>query len=84
MAFKPMITLLTDFDLGDSYVAEMKAVILFICPEANLIGTSHDMRKYNAKMGVYLLARASRYLPNGTTHVAIVDLGVGREACNNS
>jgi len=79
MTFKPIITLLTDFGLRDSYVAEMKAVILSICPEANIIDISHEVRKYDIRMGAYLLARASRYFPNGTIHLAIVDPGVGSE-----
>jgi len=79
MTFKPIITLLTDFGLRDSYVAEMKAVILSICPEANIIDISHEVRKYDVRMGAYLLARASRYFPKGTIHVAIVDPGVGSE-----
>jgi S-adenosylmethionine hydrolase len=79
MTFRPIITLLTDFGLRDSYVAEMKAVILSICPEVNIIDISHEVRKYDVRMGAYLLARASRYFPKGTIHVAIVDPGVGSE-----
>jgi len=77
MASKPIITLLTDFGLKDSYVAEMKAVILSICPEACIIDISHGIRKFDVRMGSYILARASRYFPKGTIHVAVVDPGVG-------
>ena len=38
---QPIITLLTDFGLTDPYVAEMKGVILEICPEAVLIDITH-------------------------------------------
>ncbi|MCS7096934.1 MAG: S-adenosyl-l-methionine hydroxide adenosyltransferase family protein [Candidatus Methanomethylicia archaeon] len=77
MPSKPIITLLTDFGLKDSYIAEMKAVIFSICPEVNIVDISHSVEKFNIRMGAYLLTRASKYFPNGTIHVAVVDPGVG-------
>ena len=79
MLKRPIITLLSDFGLRDSYVAEMKAVILSICPEACIIDISHEVRKFNIRMGAFLLARAARYFPERTIHVAVVDPGVGTE-----
>jgi len=38
----PIVTLLSDFGLKDPYVAEMKAVIMGICPEARIIDVSHE------------------------------------------
>lgn len=76
---RPIITLLSDFGLRDSYVAEMKATILSICPEACIVDISHEVRKFDIRMGAFLLARAARYFPKGTIHVAVVDPGVGTE-----
>ncbi len=73
----PLITLLSDFGLKDSYVAEMKAVISTICPEARIIDISHSIEKFNIRMGAFVLASAARYFPKGTIHVAVVDPGVG-------
>lgn len=75
----PIITLTTDFGLRDSYVAEMKAVILGIVRDATIIDITHDVEKFNVRMGAYILASASRYFPNGTIHVAVVDPTVGTE-----
>jgi len=72
-----IITLLSDFGLKDPYVAEMKAVILSICPEVKIIDVSHDISKFNIRMGAFVLASAVPYFPNGTVHVAVVDPGVG-------
>lgn len=72
-----VITLLTDFGLRDSYVAEMKGVILKHCPEAIIVDISHDIEKYDVDEGAYNLARAVRYFPDGTIHVGVVDPGVG-------
>ena len=75
----PIITLLTDFGLRDPYVAEMKAVILSICPDAKIVDISHEVRKFDVRMGAFILAQAARYFPEGSIHVAVVDPGVGTE-----
>jgi len=78
----PLITLLSDFGLKDPYVAEMKAVILTICPEAKIVDISHSIEKFNIRMGAFVLASATRYFPKGSIHVAVVDptVGTGRRA----
>jgi len=73
----PVITLLTDFGTKDPYVAEMKAVIVSICPEAQIIDISHEIEKFNIRMGAFALASAAPYFPEKTIHVAVVDPGVG-------
>ena len=72
-----VITLLSDFGLKDPYVAAMKAVILSICPEARIVDISHEIKKFNIRMGAFVLASATPYFPANTIHVAIVDPGVG-------
>ncbi len=73
----PIITLLSDFGLKDPYVAEMKAVTVSICPDATIIDISHQVRKFDIRMGAFILAQAAPYFPKGTIHVAVVDPGVG-------
>ena len=75
----PVITLTTDFGLKDAYVAEMKAVILSICPNALIVDVSHQIEKFNIRMGAFVLASASPYFPEGTIHVAVIDPSVGTE-----
>jgi hypothetical protein len=67
----------TDFGLRDPYVAEMKAVILGISSNATIVDVSHQVEKFNVRMGAYVLASAVPYFPRGTVHVAVVDPGVG-------
>jgi len=76
---RPIIALLSDFGVKDPYVAEMKGVILNICPEAEVVDITHEIEKFNVKMGAFVLASASRYFPEGTIYVAVVDPGVGTE-----
>lgn len=74
-----IITLTTDFGLRDPYVAEMKAVILTISPNTKIVDITHQIEKFNIRMGAYALAAASPYFPKGTIHVVVVDPGVGTE-----
>jgi S-adenosylmethionine hydrolase len=72
-----IVTLTTDFGLKDPYVAEMKATILSICPTAQIIDVTHEVKKFSIPTGAFMLASAAPYFPNGTIHVAVVDPGVG-------
>ncbi len=76
---RPIITLLTDFGVVDHYVASMKGVILSLCPDATLVDISHDMTPYAIPEAAYTLAQAWQCYPKGTTHLAVVDPGVGSE-----
>lgn len=72
-----IITLLSDFGLKDPYVAEMKAVILSICPNATIVDVTHEVDKFDKDMGMFVLASVAPYFPKGTIHVAVIDPGVG-------
>jgi len=74
-----IVSLLTDFGLVDPFVAEMKGVILSICPDVKIIDISHLVDKFNIRMGAFLLASATPHFPNGTVHVAVVDPNVGSD-----
>ncbi len=73
----PLITLLTDFGSTDSYVAEMKGVMLVRCPAATLVDVTHAVPPGDVRSGAYLLGRAWHRFPAGTVHLAVVDPGVG-------
>lgn len=72
-----IVTLTSDFGLQDVYVAEVKAVILSVCPEAIITDVTHEVEKFNLRMGAFMLASVVPYFPKGTVHVAVVDPGVG-------
>jgi S-adenosylmethionine hydrolase len=74
-----IITLLTDFGTADSYVAELKAVLLSRAPEVTMVDISHQVPPGDIRAAQYLLDRAWQHFPAGTIHVAIVDPGVGTE-----
>jgi S-adenosylmethionine hydrolase len=72
-----VVTLLSDFGLGDGYVAQMKGTILELCPNAVITDISHDVERHNIPMGSFILETSAPYFPKGTIHVAVVDPGVG-------
>lgn len=76
-AARPIITLTTDFGLADSYVAEMKGVILGINAQATIVDVSHAVRPQRILQAVFMTQVAWPSFPTGAIHVTIVDPGVG-------
>src|SRR6266446_10288918 len=72
-----VVTLLSDFGLGDGYVAQMKGTILDLCPNAVITDICHDVERHNIPMGSFILETSAPYFPEDTIHVAVVDPGVG-------
>lgn len=72
-----LITLLTDFGTADSYVAEVKGVLLSAVPAAALVDVTHSVPPGDVRVGAYLLGRVWHRFPAGTVHLAVVDPGVG-------
>jgi hypothetical protein len=73
---RPIVSLLTDFGARDVSAAICRAVVLGICPDAEVIDLSHEIRKYSIRDGALALWSALPYLRVGY-HVAVVDPGVG-------
>jgi S-adenosylmethionine hydrolase len=72
-----LITLLTDFGERDTYVGQMKAVILSLAPQVRLVDLTHAVPPQDILEGSFQLATAWRACPPGTVHVAVIDPGVG-------
>jgi S-adenosyl-L-methionine hydrolase (adenosine-forming) len=72
-----IVTLLTDFGTADSYVAEMKGVILTRSPTAVLIDITHGIHPGDIRSAAYVLGRTWQRFPRGTVHLVVVDPGVG-------
>ena len=74
-----IVTLTTDFGLKDPFVGIMKGVIAGICPSARVIDITHGVEAFNLLDGALAIWQAWRYFPAETTHVIVVDPGVGSE-----
>ncbi|HWR01005.1 MAG TPA: SAM-dependent chlorinase/fluorinase [Chlorobaculum sp.] len=73
----PLIALMTDFGLEDTFVGVMKGVIASICREARVIDLTHAVSARNVREGAFLLDRSFRFFPEETVFVCVVDPGVG-------
>jgi S-adenosyl-L-methionine hydrolase (adenosine-forming) len=74
---RPIVTLMTDFGMADSYVAEMKGVLLANVPDATIVDVTHEVPPQDIAAAGVLLERYWRRFPVGTVHVVVVDPGVG-------
>jgi S-adenosyl-L-methionine hydrolase (adenosine-forming) len=73
----PIITLTTDFGNRDSYIAQMKGVILQHCPGASVVDLSHEIAPQNLMETALFTEAALPWFPPGSIHIIVVDPGVG-------
>jgi hypothetical protein len=76
---RPLITLTTDFGYADTYVAEMKGVILSIAPDVQLVDVTHAIPPQEVRSAALAVAQAIRAFPPKTVHIVVVDPGVGSD-----
>jgi len=74
-----VITLTTDFGHKGPFVAVMKGAILQRAPDARIVDLTHEIHVHWPAEAGFWLARAYRYFPTGSIHVAVVDPGVGTQ-----
>lgn len=73
------ITLLTDFDVVDTYIGQMKGVIAGVAPDTTVVDLTHAIPPQDVLAGALELGGAVNAFPSGTIHVAVVDPGVGTQ-----
>ncbi len=72
-----ILTFLTDFSSADGYVGAMKGVALSESTELTLVDIGHEIPAFDIRRAAYTLRMAVPEFPSGTTHVAVIDPGVG-------
>ena len=72
-----IITLTTDFGTADTFVGQMKGVILGIAPGATVVDLTHEVPPQDTVAGALAVESAVDAFPDGTIHVVVVDPGVG-------
>src|SRR5207253_3079497 len=68
-----LITLLTDFGYADSYVGEVKGVLLSQVHGAALVEITHQVSPGDVRAAQYILSRAWHRFPQGSVHLPVVD-----------
>ncbi len=72
-----IITLTTDFGQSDSYVTQMKGVMLTINPNVYFIDATHAIPPQDVLRAAVVLTELIDAFPDGTIHLAVVDPDVG-------
>jgi len=72
-----IVTLLTDFGTADPYVGVLKGVLLGHDPALTLVDLTHGIAPGDIASAAYALLAAYPYFPPLTTHLVVVDPGVG-------
>lgn len=76
---RPIIAFMTDYGTRDTYVTQVKAVILRYRRDVLIIDVTHEVEPFNELEAAFLLTTYVPYMPAGTIHLCIVDPGVGGE-----
>ena len=72
-----VISLMSDFGTGSSYVAQMKASLWETYDEARFVDVSHDLPAQDIRSASALLRSVAFAFGAGSTHLVVVDPGVG-------
>ncbi|MEN2974080.1 MAG: SAM-dependent chlorinase/fluorinase [Candidatus Caldarchaeales archaeon] len=75
----PIIALITDYGLKDTYVAQLKGVILSYRRDVIIVDVTHEVEPFNELEAAFLLLTYVKYMPPETIHLCIVDPKVGGE-----
>lgn len=71
----PIITLTTDFEEREPYVASVKGVLCARSPESKVVDLSHTVPRGNVLDGALFLAGSVPHFPDGTIHIVSVGAG---------
>jgi S-adenosylmethionine hydrolase len=74
---RPIITLTTDFGEADYYVPAMKGAIYSINPSVEIVDLTHQIPPHDLFSAAFTLLCCYADFPRMSTHVVVVDPGVG-------
>jgi S-adenosyl-L-methionine hydrolase (adenosine-forming) len=74
---RQIVTLLTDFGTSDYFVGAMKGAALTIHPDIEFVDLTHEVAPHDIFAAAYTLRCCYNAFPRFTTHVVVVDPGVG-------
>jgi S-adenosylmethionine hydrolase len=77
LAATRIVTLTTDFGNVDHFVGTMRGVILGVNPDAQIVDLCNEVNSFDVLDGALTIAQAYNYFPADTTHLVVVDPGVG-------
>ena len=75
----PIITLTSDWNNNDFYVAALKGRILSCCPEATIVDITHKIQTYSTAQAAFVIKHSFRNFPDGTIHILAVNTEAGKD-----
>lgn len=74
-----IVTIMTDFQTGNFYSAQMEGVLCSRAPEARIVRVTDAVLPQNILHGAFILSQTVPFFPEETIHIAVVDPGVGSQ-----
>ena len=68
----PIITLTSDWQRDSIYLIAIKAKILSICPETNIVDLSHNIATFNIARAAFIVKSSYKNFPENTIHIIAV------------
>ncbi|MGW8315384.1 MAG: SAM hydrolase/SAM-dependent halogenase family protein [Bacteroidales bacterium] len=68
-----IITLTSDWNENDYYVASIKGKLLTACPEARIVDISHQVRPFNTAQAAFVVRNSYPSFPENTIHIIAVN-----------
>lgn len=68
-----IITLTSDWNENDYYVASLKGKLLSTCPEARIIDINHRVKPFNTAQAAFLVRNSYPHFPDNTIHIIAVN-----------
>lgn len=74
-----IITIISDWNRNDNYLASLKGRILSNCPDTNIIDITHQITPFNSAQAAFVLRHCFRNFPEGTVHLICVNSEATKE-----
>lgn len=68
-----IITLTSDWNENDHYVASLKGKILSACPGTQIIDINHRIKSFNSSHAAYIVRNSYKHFPDNTIHIIAVN-----------
>ena len=68
-----IITLTSDWNDYDYYVASLKGKLLTNCPDVRIVDISHQVRLFNTAQAAFLVRNSYPNFPENTIHIIAVN-----------
>ena len=75
-----IITLTTDWNKDDYYLAAIKGQLIGLCTDATIVDISHQVPSFNIRYAAFLIKNSYAHFPEGTIHI----IGVNSTSVSSS